>query len=49
VFLAFGRVFSGVAREGQRVHVLSPAYDPRTPHLHRQTAVLTGLFLMMGR
>jgi ribosome assembly protein 1 len=80
VFLAFGRVFSGTAREGQRVHVLSAAYDPARPaggggggggeagaaaangHLssalqqqhprapqHRQTAVLRGLYLMMGR
>jgi ribosome assembly protein 1 len=49
VFLAFGRVFSGVAREGARVHVLSAAYDPRLPGQQRQTAVLRGLYLMMGR
>ena len=49
VFLAFGRVFSGVAREGARVHVLSAAYDPGQPQQHRQTAVLRGLYLMMGR
>ncbi|KIY92792.1 elongation factor EF-2 [Monoraphidium neglectum] len=49
VFLAFGRVFSGVAREGARVHVLTSAYDPREPGRHRQTATLTGLYLMMGR
>jgi ribosome assembly protein 1 len=49
VFLAFGRVFSGVAREGARVHVLSSAYDPLAPDKHRQTAVLRGLYLMMGR
>jgi ribosome assembly protein 1 len=49
VFLAFGRVFSGVAREGARVHVLSSAYDPRLPGQQRQTAVLRGLYLMMGR
>jgi ribosome assembly protein 1 len=49
VFLAFGRVFSGVAREGARVHVLTSAYDPREPSRHRQTAVLRGLYLMMGR
>jgi ribosome assembly protein 1 len=49
VFLAFGRVFSGVAREGARVHVLSSGYDPRLPGQQRQTAVLRGLYLMMGR
>lgn len=49
VFLAFGRVFSGVAQEGMRVHVLSSAYDPHQPGRQRQTAVLRGLYLMMGR
>lgn len=49
VFLAFGRVFSGVARVGQRVHVLSAAYDPARPEAHRQSVVLTGLYMMMGR
>jgi translation elongation factor EF-G len=49
VFLAFGRVFSGVAREGMRVHVLSSAYSPYQPQEQRQTAVLKGLYLMMGR
>lgn len=49
VFLAFGRVFSGVAREGARVHVLHAAYDPTVPGRQRQSAVLRGLYLMMGR
>jgi len=49
VFLAFGRVFSGVAREGARVHVMTSAYDPWDPTKQRQSAVLTGLYLMMGR
>jgi ribosome assembly protein 1 len=49
VFLAFGRVFSGFAREGARVHVLSAAYDPAAPDCHRQSAPITGLYLMMGR
>lgn len=35
VFLAFGRVWAGVMREGQRVHVLSDAYSPRAPNMHR--------------
>ena len=36
VFLAFGRVFSGVLRDGQSMHVLSAAYNPIHPHLQRQ-------------
>ncbi len=48
-FLAFGRVLSGVVREGQRVHVLSAAYDPSRPGEQRQSAVLGQLYLMMGR
>ena len=36
VFLAFGRVFSGVLHDGQAVHVLSAAYNPAQPHLQRQ-------------
>lgn len=34
-FLAFGRVFSGVVREGMRVQVLSAAYTPLRPDQHR--------------
>lgn len=36
VFLAFGRVFSGVLKDGQAMHVLSAAYNPAQPHLQRQ-------------
>ena len=36
VFLAFGRVFSGVLKDGQSVHVLSAAYNPAQPQLQRQ-------------
>lgn len=36
VFLAFGRVFSGVLKDGQSMHVLSAAYNPTQPHLQRQ-------------
>ena len=36
VFLAFGRVFSGVLRDQQEVHVLSAAYHPGMPAQHRQ-------------
>lgn len=36
VFLGFGRVFSGVARPGCRVHVLSAAYNPAQVGLHEK-------------
>ncbi|KAG2443951.1 hypothetical protein HXX76_002290 [Chlamydomonas incerta] len=49
VFLGFGRVFSGVARPGVRVHVLSGAYNPASPAAQRQSVVLGGLYMMMGR
>ena len=35
-FLAFARVFSGVIRDGQTLHVLSAAYNPSQPALERQ-------------
>lgn len=50
VFLAFGRVFSGVARPGLKVHVLSSGFDPSQPFTkHRQVCTLGDLYLMMGR
>ncbi|KAK9830922.1 hypothetical protein WJX81_005694 [Elliptochloris bilobata] len=49
VFLAFGRVFAGMLRDGDCVHVLSAAYDPAVPALHRQEAQVRGLYMMMGR
>lgn len=48
-FLAFGRVFSGVLRQGQRLQVLSPAYSPANPEEHRHEATTGALYLMMGR
>jgi hypothetical protein len=36
VFLAFARVFSGIVTDGQKVHVLSAAYNPARPDLERQ-------------
>ncbi|KAK9869094.1 hypothetical protein WJX84_011258 [Apatococcus fuscideae] len=49
VFLAFGRVFSGVLRDGQTVHVLPPTYDPSHPESNHLEIKVDGLFLMMGR
>ena len=48
-YLAFGRLFTGTLDVGQRVHILSPKYDPAKPDEERQEGVVTGLFLMKGR
>lgn len=48
-FLAFGRVFSGTARKGRQVHVLSSLHDPTSSNPNGQCAVLGQLYLMMGR
>ncbi|KAK9818827.1 hypothetical protein WJX74_007698 [Apatococcus lobatus] len=49
VFLAFGRVFSGVLRDGQTVHVLPATYNPTHPESNHLEIKVDGLFLMMGR
>jgi hypothetical protein len=41
-FLAFARIFSGVIRDGQTVHVLSAAYNPARPELKRQEVQVCG-------
>lgn len=48
-FLAFGRVFSGTARKGRQVHILSALYDPTSSNPSEQSAALGQLYLMMGR
>ncbi|KAL4448964.1 hypothetical protein ABPG77_007681 [Micractinium sp. CCAP 211/92] len=48
-FLAFGRVFAGVVRQGQTVQVLPATYNPADPASERQEARIDALFLMMGR
>ena len=45
VFLAFGRVFAGTLRDGDRVHVLSAAYDPAEPERHRQEAQVSHIHM----
>lgn len=54
IFLAFGRVFAGVIKEGQDVYVLQADYDPITM-AHDETSssisktTINELYLMMGR
>ncbi len=49
-FLAFGRVFSGVVRQGQAVHVLPSTYNPADPStIECLPATVSALYLMMGR
>jgi hypothetical protein len=47
-FLAFARVFAGVLRDGQTVHVLSAAYSPARPHLERQELQVPFLHLFQA-
>jgi ribosome assembly protein 1 len=35
-FIGFARIFSGVLKRGQKVHVLGPRYDPLLPEKHSQ-------------
>ena len=48
VFVGFGRVFCGVLRDGDTVHVLSAAYSPARPHLHRQEVKVCILPVKLG-
>lgn len=49
-FLAFGRVFSGVIRQGQQLHVLPSTYNPADPNTTEcLPATASALYLMMGR
>ncbi len=38
-----------MVRDGQRLHVLGAAYSPAEPTAHRQTAVVSAIYLPMGR
>ena len=48
-FVAFARVFSGVLKVGQTLHVLGPQFNPAHPTLHHTTFTIPALYLMMGR
>eukprot|EP00049_Salpingoeca_infusionum_P007105 m.115747 g.115747 ORF g.115747 m.115747 type:complete len:1185 (-) comp13579_c0_seq3:2828-6382(-) len=48
-FVAYARVFSGILRPGQQIHVLGPRYNPSNPSKYRSIATVDRLFLFMGR
>ena len=50
VFLGFGRVYSGVLREGDKMYVINGAYDPSQPEDGAcEEVVIEELYLMMGQ
>ena len=50
VFLGFGRVYSGVLREGDKMYVINGAYDPSDPGEDAcEEVVIEELYLMMGQ
>ena len=49
VLIGFARIYSGSLRVGQTISVLGPKYDPKSPHEHIQTAVISDLYLFMGK
>eukprot|EP01090_Pellita_catalonica_P001535 TRINITY_DN11293_c0_g1_i1.p1 TRINITY_DN11293_c0_g1~~TRINITY_DN11293_c0_g1_i1.p1 ORF type:complete len:766 (-),score=151.37 TRINITY_DN11293_c0_g1_i1:12-2183(-) len=49
IFIGFSRIFSGVVRINQTVHVLGPRYDPSDPSKYRQEVILKELYMLMGK
>lgn len=47
--VAFARIYSGTLRVGQEISVLGPKYDPKCPEEHIETAIITHLYLFMGK
>ncbi|KAI8799555.1 P-loop containing nucleoside triphosphate hydrolase protein [Cladochytrium replicatum] len=47
--IGFARIYSGVLKKGQKIHVLGPKYDPENPDAHRSEILVDSLYLMMGR
>lgn len=49
VLIGFARIYSGTIKVGQEISVLGPKYDPSYPEEHIETAVITSLYLFMGK
>ncbi|KAH3901453.1 probable Ribosome assembly protein 1 [Saccharomycodes ludwigii] len=49
VLVGFARIYSGTLKIGQEISILEPKYDPSTPDKHIKSAVITDLYLFMGK
>lgn len=49
VLIGFARLYSGTLKVGQEVSVLGPKYDPQNPSEHIETAIITELYIFMGK
>jgi ribosome assembly protein 1 len=47
--IGFARLYSGTIKRGDKVYVLGPKYDPKTPEEHSHEIVVERLYLLMGR
>lgn len=49
VLIGFARIYSGTLKVGQEISVLGPKYNPSQPDEEIQTAIITSLYLFMGK
>eukprot|EP00040_Diaphanoeca_grandis_P028076 m.161255 g.161255 ORF g.161255 m.161255 type:complete len:1124 (+) comp31221_c0_seq2:139-3510(+) len=49
IMIAHTRVFSGILREGQTLHVLGAQYDPEKPTKSVESATIEKIYILMGR
>ncbi|CDH09195.1 probable Ribosome assembly protein 1 [Zygosaccharomyces bailii ISA1307] len=49
VLIGFARIYSGTIKVGQEISVLGPKYDPSYPEEHIESAIITSLYLFMGK
>ncbi|KAG1172934.1 hypothetical protein G6F70_008491 [Rhizopus microsporus] len=47
--IGFARLYSGRIRVGQKLYVLGPKYDPKSPNKHVSEITVESLYLIMGR
>lgn len=49
VLIGFARLYSGTLKVGQKISVLGPKYNPANPSEHIEDAIVTELYLFMGK
>jgi len=49
VLIGFARIFSGTIREGQKIYVMGPKYDPMDPSKFCTEVTVKNLYLIMGK